>query len=170
MRQVKFFANEVDPDNAGHFDADNVCSIALLKNGPTRSHVDMQMVGAKNLSAWVDNEELDESSMSPDSSPAIRRATRGCRPRGPRSGLSLCSRGVVGVDCVNIANSPIIPHLAAKPLNLSPTLCGGENAHDQKRNFLAYLLIMALMHVREEDQGRPEAPLMAKPPDRLPLG
>lgn len=30
-------------------------------------------------------------------------------------------------------------------------------AHDQRRNFLAYLLIMALMHVRDEDQGRPEA-------------
>ena len=27
-------------------------------------------------------------------------------------------------------------------------------AHSQGRNFLAYLLIMALMHVREEDQGR----------------
>jgi hypothetical protein len=27
-------------------------------------------------------------------------------------------------------------------------------AHKQGRNFLAYLLIMALMHVREEDQGR----------------
>jgi hypothetical protein len=27
-------------------------------------------------------------------------------------------------------------------------------AHGQGRNFLAYLLIMALMHVREEDQGR----------------
>jgi hypothetical protein len=26
-------------------------------------------------------------------------------------------------------------------------------AHNQQRNFLAYLLIMALMHVREEDQG-----------------
>ena len=31
-------------------------------------------------------------------------------------------------------------------------------AHSQGRNFLAYLLIMALMHLREEeDQGRPEA-------------
>ena len=60
MRHVKFFANEAEADNAGHFDADNVCSIALLKNGPTRSHVDMQMVGAKNLSAWVDNKDLDE--------------------------------------------------------------------------------------------------------------
>ncbi len=27
-------------------------------------------------------------------------------------------------------------------------------AHGQGRNFLAYLLIMALMHVREEEQGR----------------
>jgi hypothetical protein len=27
-------------------------------------------------------------------------------------------------------------------------------AHGQGRNFLAYLLIMALMHVREEAQGR----------------
>jgi hypothetical protein len=27
-------------------------------------------------------------------------------------------------------------------------------AHSQGRNFLAYLLIMALMHAREEDQGR----------------
>jgi len=27
-------------------------------------------------------------------------------------------------------------------------------AHSQGRNFLAYLLIMALMHVSEEDQGR----------------
>ena len=27
-------------------------------------------------------------------------------------------------------------------------------AHSQGRNFLAYLLVMALMHVREEDQGR----------------
>ena len=26
-------------------------------------------------------------------------------------------------------------------------------AHSQGRNFLAYLLVMALMHVREEDQG-----------------
>ena len=26
-------------------------------------------------------------------------------------------------------------------------------AHNQQRNFLAYLLVMALMHVREEDQG-----------------
>jgi hypothetical protein len=30
-------------------------------------------------------------------------------------------------------------------------------AHSQGRDFLAYLLIMALMHVREEDQGRGEA-------------
>jgi hypothetical protein len=28
-------------------------------------------------------------------------------------------------------------------------------AHSQRRNFLAYLLVMALMHVREEDQGHP---------------
>jgi hypothetical protein len=27
-------------------------------------------------------------------------------------------------------------------------------AHNQGRTFLAYLLVMALMHVREEDQGR----------------
>jgi hypothetical protein len=27
-------------------------------------------------------------------------------------------------------------------------------AHSQGRNFLAYLLIMALTHLREEDQGR----------------
>ena len=26
-------------------------------------------------------------------------------------------------------------------------------AHNQGRNFLAYLLVMALMHAREEDQG-----------------
>jgi hypothetical protein len=26
-------------------------------------------------------------------------------------------------------------------------------AHNQQRDFLAYLLVMALMHVREEDQG-----------------
>ncbi len=26
-------------------------------------------------------------------------------------------------------------------------------AHNQQRNFLAYLLVMALMHLREEDQG-----------------
>ena len=26
-------------------------------------------------------------------------------------------------------------------------------AHNQQRNFLAYLLVMALMHVRDEDQG-----------------
>jgi hypothetical protein len=26
-------------------------------------------------------------------------------------------------------------------------------AHNQQRNFLEYLLVMALMHVREEDQG-----------------
>jgi len=44
MRLVKYFKGEADADGAGHFDADNVCSIALLKNGPTRSHVDMQMV------------------------------------------------------------------------------------------------------------------------------
>jgi|GEM_PF-2032571 hypothetical protein len=30
-------------------------------------------------------------------------------------------------------------------------------AQDQGRNFLAYLLIMALMHVREENQGRSQA-------------
>src|SRR5262245_3174345 len=35
-------------------------------------------------------------------------------------------------------------------------------AHSQGRNFLAYLLIMALMHLREEeDQGRPGAPTEA---------
>ena len=32
-------------------------------------------------------------------------------------------------------------------------------AHSQGRNFLAYLLIMALMHVREEDQGAPKPPI-----------
>ena len=58
MRLVKYFKGEAEADNA-HFDADNVCSIALLKNGPTRSHVDMQLVAGKNLSAWVDNTELD---------------------------------------------------------------------------------------------------------------
>jgi len=26
-------------------------------------------------------------------------------------------------------------------------------AHNQQRNFLVYLLVMALMHLREEDQG-----------------
>ena len=26
-------------------------------------------------------------------------------------------------------------------------------AHNQQRSFLAYLLVMALMHVREDDQG-----------------
>ena len=26
-------------------------------------------------------------------------------------------------------------------------------AHNQQRNFLAYLLVMALMHVRDEDDG-----------------
>jgi hypothetical protein len=30
-------------------------------------------------------------------------------------------------------------------------------AQNQGRNFLAYLLIMALMHVREENQGRSQA-------------
>jgi hypothetical protein len=36
-------------------------------------------------------------------------------------------------------------------------------AHKQGRNFLAYLLIMALMNVQEEDQGRNRShPLMAK--------
>ena len=60
MRLVKYFKGEADADGAGHFDADNVCSIALLKNGPTRSHVDMQMVAGKSLSAWVDNAELDK--------------------------------------------------------------------------------------------------------------
>ena len=30
-------------------------------------------------------------------------------------------------------------------------------AHNQQRDFLAYLLVMALMHVREEDQGHPGA-------------
>src|SRR5262245_9545054 len=35
-------------------------------------------------------------------------------------------------------------------------------AHSQGRNFLAYLLIMALMHLREEeDQGRPGPPTEA---------
>ena len=38
MRFVKYFKGGADADGAGHFDADNVCSIALLKNGPTRSH------------------------------------------------------------------------------------------------------------------------------------
>jgi hypothetical protein len=33
-------------------------------------------------------------------------------------------------------------------------------AHNQQRNFLAYLLVMALMHVREEDQGYWCEPLM----------
>ena len=60
MRLVKYFKGEADADGAGHFDADNVCSIALLKNGPTRSHVDMQMMEGKSLSAWVDNAELDK--------------------------------------------------------------------------------------------------------------
>jgi len=60
MRLVKYFKGEADADGAGHFDADNVCSIALLKNGPTRSHVDMQMVAGKSLSAWVDNAALDK--------------------------------------------------------------------------------------------------------------
>jgi hypothetical protein len=49
MRLVKFFADETDVDSAGHFDADNVCSIALLKNGPTRSHVDMQNGSGQEL-------------------------------------------------------------------------------------------------------------------------
>lgn len=31
-------------------------------------------------------------------------------------------------------------------------------AQNQGRTFLAYLLIMALMHAREEDQGRPGTP------------
>jgi hypothetical protein len=35
-------------------------------------------------------------------------------------------------------------------------------AHKQGRNFLAYLLIMALMHVQEEDQAHRSHPLMAK--------
>jgi hypothetical protein len=48
-----------DAVNAGHFDADSVCRIALLKNGPTRSYVDMRMVAANNPSAWIDNKELD---------------------------------------------------------------------------------------------------------------
>jgi hypothetical protein len=59
MRLVKYFKDEADAHGGGHFDADDVCSIALLKNGPTRSHVDMQLVAGKNLSAWVDNAELD---------------------------------------------------------------------------------------------------------------
>ena len=41
MRLVKYFKGEADADGAGHFDADDVCSIALLKNRPTRSFVDM---------------------------------------------------------------------------------------------------------------------------------
>ena len=60
MRLVKYFKGEADADGAGHFDADNVCSIALLKNGPTRSHVDIRLVAGKSLSAWVDNAELDK--------------------------------------------------------------------------------------------------------------
>ena len=60
MRLVRYFKGEADADGAGHFDADNVCSVALLKNGPKRSHVDMQMVAGKSLSAWVDNAELDK--------------------------------------------------------------------------------------------------------------
>ena len=32
-------------------------------------------------------------------------------------------------------------------------------AHSQGRNFLAYLLLIALMHVREEDQGAPKPPI-----------
>lgn len=30
-------------------------------------------------------------------------------------------------------------------------------AHNQRRNFLAYLLVMALMHVREDAQGHSSA-------------
>jgi hypothetical protein len=37
-----------------------VCSVALIKNGATRSYVDMQMAAAKNLCGWVDNKDLDE--------------------------------------------------------------------------------------------------------------
>jgi hypothetical protein len=30
-------------------------------------------------------------------------------------------------------------------------------AHNQRRNFLAYLLVMALMHVRDDDRGKNNA-------------
>ena len=52
MRLVQYFKDGADAHGAGHFDADDVCSVALLKNGPTRSHVDIQLVAGKNLSAW----------------------------------------------------------------------------------------------------------------------
>ena len=60
MRLVKYFKGEADADVAGHFDADDVCSIALLKSRPKRSYVDTQMGAGKSLSAWVDNAELDK--------------------------------------------------------------------------------------------------------------
>jgi hypothetical protein len=60
MRLMNFFANETDSDSVGHFNAENVCSVALIKNGATRSYVDMQMAAAKNLCAWVHNKDLDE--------------------------------------------------------------------------------------------------------------
>ena len=60
MRLMNFFANETDSDSAGHFNAEDVCSVAVIKNGATRSYVDMQMAAAKNLCAWVDNKDLDE--------------------------------------------------------------------------------------------------------------
>jgi hypothetical protein len=60
MRLMIFFANETDSDGAGHFNAEDVCSVALLKNGATRSYVDMHLAAGKNLYAWVDNKDLDE--------------------------------------------------------------------------------------------------------------
>ena len=53
MRLINLFATETDSDGKGHFNADDVCSVALLKHGTTRSYVDMQMAEGKHLRGWV---------------------------------------------------------------------------------------------------------------------
>ena len=60
MRLLNLFATETDSDGKGHFNADDVCSVALLKHGTTRSYVDMQMAEGKHLRGWVDSKDLDE--------------------------------------------------------------------------------------------------------------
>jgi len=60
MRLMNLFATETDSDGAGHFNANDVCSVALLKNRTTRSYVDMQVARASIWCGWVDNEDLKE--------------------------------------------------------------------------------------------------------------
>ena len=74
MRLVKYFKGEADADGAGHFDADNVCSIALLKNGPTRSHVDMRWSRARACPRGLTMRNWIKSSMGQSAERQIERA------------------------------------------------------------------------------------------------